>query len=231
MKNKEKLIIKQLAEEDRPREKLLMKGIQTLSNAELIATLIRTGNKNETAIELAQRILSYTDNNLGKLSKLSVKDFTDTFEGIGEAKAIAIISALELGRRRRKEENPVKQIRSSNDIYHFIYPYLVDLPHEELWVILLTPSNYVINLSKISQGGVSGTLVDVKIILKRAIQHLASRIIVCHNHPSNQVNPSAGDDYLTEKIKDAAQLMDICLLDHLIIGEKTYYSYADKGKL
>lgn len=231
MKKKEKLIIKQLAEEDRPREKLVLKGLQSLSNAELIATLIRTGNKNETAIELAQRILSYADNNLGKLGKLSVKDLTGTFEGIGEAKAIAIISALELGRRRKKEENPVKHIRSSNDIYHLIYPYLVDLSHEELWVILLTPSNYVINLSKISQGGVSGTLVDVKIILKQALQHLASRIIVCHNHPSNQLNPSAADDELTEKIKKAAQLMDICLLDHLIVGEKTYYSYADKGKL
>lgn len=231
MEKKEKLIIKQLAEEDRPREKLLLKGIHTLSNAELIATLIRTGNKNETAIELAQRILSYTDNSLNKLSKLTVKDFTDTFDGIGEAKAIAIISALELGRRRKGEETENKYLNSSEEIYHLIYPRVADLSHEEFWVILLTPSNRVIHLSKVSQGGVSGTLVDVKLVLKPALQHLASHLIVCHNHPSNHLRPSRSDDQLTLKIKEAALLLDIRLIDHVIVGENGYYSYADEEKL
>lgn len=229
---KEKLTIADLAAEDRPREKALMQGIRALSTAELIAILIGSGNRSETAVELSQRVLNSAENNLNRLSKYSVSDLVSSFNGIGEAKAISIIAALELGRRRKVEEIFERQrITCSNDIFQIFYPLLVDLPHEEFWILLLNVQNRIINRIRISQGGVSTTYVDVRLILKPAIEHLASRMILCHNHPSGNKNPSEDDNELTSKLCRAADLMNIKILDHLIVCENRYYSYADEGKL
>lgn len=232
MKEREKLIITDWALEDRPREKLMMKGLQTLSNAELIAILIGSGNKRETAVDLAHRILKSVNGNLGVLGKMSVLDLVSGFEGIGEAKAISIIAALELGRRRKSQEvQIIKQIRCSSDLYHFFFANMVDLAHEEFWAVLLNQSNRIVDTIKISQGGISSTFVDVRLVIKPAVERLASAIALCHNHPSGNLFPSAADDELTKKIKNAAGLFDIRLLDHLILHEEGYYSYADEGRL
>lgn len=225
------LTIKGWAEEDRPREKLLSKGRHVLSDAELIAILIGSGSRNETAVELAKRILSQHGNNLNELAKLSVNDLIK-FKGIGEAKAISIVSALELG-RRRKETETVKRnkITSSKDIFHFFLPLFIDLPHEEFHVLLLNRSNSVIRKEFISRGGVSGTVVDPKIIFKIALEHLASSIILCHNHPSGNLRPSGPDISLTKKLKEAGTLLEIPILDHIIISDTGYYSFADEGMM
>lgn len=226
---KGKLNIKSWAEEDRPREKLTLKGKNTLSNAELIAILIGSGNKNESAVELSKKILSSINNDLNKLGKLSITDLTK-FNGIGEAKAISIISALELGRRRKKAEVEKKiSIKSSNDAYHVISGVLSDLPHEEFWVIYLNKKNEVLKKENISKGGIDGTIADTKIIFKHAIEHLASAIILCHNHPSGNLKPSSADIKLTKKLKETGVMLDTPVLDHLIIGEKDYFSFADEG--
>lgn len=231
MENSGKLSIKKWAKADRPREKLLEKGKQALSDAELIAILLGSGTKELTAVELAQKILHHTGNDLNKLGKLSIKELMQ-HKGIGEAKAISIAAALELGRRRKETESQQKVIiKTSNDAYEYIAPFLSDLPHEEFWVIYLSRNNSVIYHSKIGQGGVSATIADIRIILKIAIEHLASGIIICHNHPSGNNNPSETDILLTQKIKDAAKLMDINLLDHIILTDNSYYSFADKSKL
>lgn len=225
------LNIKSWAEEDRPREKLLLKGRNALSDAELIATLISSGNKNETAVELSKKILSSIDNDLNKLAKLSITDLQQ-FNGIGEAKAISIVAALELGRRRKDVlEKKKNAIKSSKNAFNEIKDVLSDLPHEEFWVLYVNRKNEVIKKENISKGGVSGTIADSKIIFKQAINQLASAIILCHNHPSGNLNPSKADIMLTKKMKEIGHLMEIPVLDHLIVGEKSYFSFADEGIL
>ncbi|MFN4235601.1 MAG: RadC family protein [Bacteroidia bacterium] len=229
MKNNTKLSIKNWAEDDRPREKLLQKGRHALSDAELIAILIGSGSKNLSAVELAQKILHHSGNDLNKLGKLSIKDLMQ-HKGIGEAKAITIAAALELGRRRKESENSnTKIIKSSKDAYNFIAPFLKDLSHEEFWAIYLSRNNSILYFNKIGQGGLSATVADIRIILKTAIEHLASNIIICHNHPSGNKNPSKADIELTQKLKQAAGLMDINLIDHIIFTDNSYYSFAEES--
>lgn len=231
MNDFEKLSIKDWAEEDRPREKMMQKGAGALTDAELMAILIGSGNRKETAVELSRRILQSTDNNLNQLGKYHLADLT-RFSGIGEAKAITILAALELGRRRKLAEAVQRdQIEGSHSVYAIFHPILADIPHEEFWVLLLNQSNRVITRVKISQGGVAATVVDVKLILKSALMELAPAIILCHNHPSGNKLPSPQDDSLTEKIKRAAKEMDIRVLDHVIVCDGQYYSYADEGRL
>lgn len=227
-----KLSIREWAIEDRPREKMLLKGIASLTDAELLAILIGSGNQVETAVQLSQRILNTVENNLNALGKLSAKELIAGFKGIGEAKAITICAALELGKRRRYCE-PARRItlQTSHDAYALFHPILCDLPYEELWVALTNRSNKVIGKTKISQGGVSETSADLRIILKTAINGLATGILLCHNHPSGNVQPSLQDDTLTQRLQNAAKLMDITLLDHLILSDNAYFSYADEGRL
>lgn len=223
--------IKSWAEEDRPREKLIDKGRHVLTEAELIAILIGSGSKNETAVELAKRILLSVNNNLNELGKLTVNDLMK-FKGIGEAKAIGIIAALELGRRRKETEVLKKEkISSSKDAFELFRISMLDLPHEEFWLLLLNRSNTVIKKELISRGGIAGTVVDSKIIFKTAIENYASSIIICHNHPSGNSKPSEQDIKLTKSIKEISKLMEIPLLDHLIIADSDYYSFADEGVL
>ncbi len=224
-----KTSIKQWAKDDRPREKLRDKGRSILTDAELIAILIRSGNSKDSAVELARQILNFTNNSLNELGKLTVNDLMK-FNGIGEAKAISIVAALELGRRRR-EENPLEKqkITSSKDVYEHFYAHVADLPHEEFWVMLLNRANKVIDKILISRGGVSGTVADTKVIFKVAVERLASSIILCHNHPSGNLKPSNADLKLTNKLKEAGKIMDVPILDHLIISDTGYYSFADEG--
>lgn len=226
-----KLTIKSWAEEDRPREKLLLKGRAALSDAELIALLIGSGSRNASAVELSREILAGVENKLGELARLSVKDLMK-YQGIGEAKAISIAAALELGRRRRSEEGiRKKKIKSSKDVYEVLGPRLEDLGHEEFWILLLNRANIVIGRHEISKGGVSGTVADSKIIFKLAIENLSSAIILCHNHPSGNLKPSEADLNTTEKLKKAGLIMDIPVLDHVIITSAGYCSLADEGLL
>ena len=225
------LKIKDWAVEDRPREKLLKKGISSLSDAEIIAILIGSGTRNESAVDLSKKILKSANNNLNELGKLGISDLIK-MKGIGEAKAITILAALELGRRRKISEIiNKKKITQSKDIFEFFQPLIGDLPHEEFWILLLNRSNRIIEKYKISQGGISGTVIDVKIILKNAIEKLASSIILCHNHPSGNREPSSADDSITQKLKKGAELLDIQVLDHIIVADTNYFSYADESKI
>ena len=227
-----KLSIKEWAEDDRPREKVLQKGVSALSNAELLAILISSGNNEESAIQLSQRILNSVNNNLYGLGRLSLKDLVTNFKGIGVAKGVTILAALELGKRRAATDPLVRDVvRSSKDVYDALYPILSDLPHEELWALFLNRSNRVIDKQKLSQGGISETTFDMKILLKIAVNALASGIVLCHNHPSGNLRPSQADDQLTRRVSQAVKLLDIQLFDHLIIAENRYYSYSDEGKL
>lgn len=227
----EKLNIKAWAEEDRPREKLISKGKGVLSDAELIAILIGSGSRNETAVELSKRILSSIGNDLNKLGKLSVSDLKQ-FKGIGEAKAISIVAALELGRRRKDTDGEQKKsINSSKDAYNSVVDVLSDLPHEEFWVLYLNRKNSIIKRNNISKGGIAGTVTDAKIIFKEAINLLASSIILCHNHPSGNLRPSQADIQLTKKLKETGLIMDVPVIDHIIVGEGKHYSFADEGLL
>ncbi|MCB9187188.1 MAG: DNA repair protein RadC [Flavobacteriales bacterium] len=221
--------IRAWAEDDRPREKLLLKGKSTLSDAELIAILIGSGNTDETAVDLSKRILQSLNNSLTELGKLSVKDLMQ-FKGIGEAKAISIIAALELG-RRRKDTEPEKRVRitDSRSAFEIVYPHLGDLNYEEFWVIFLNRANAVIGKQNVSKGGVSGTVVDPKVVFKMAVQFPASGIILAHNHPSGNLKPSQADHELTRKLKEAGKALDIPVLDHLIIGDRDYFSFVDEG--
>lgn len=229
--HEENFNIKSWAEEDRPREKLILKGRNALSDAELIAILIGSGSRKETAVQLSKKILSSINNDLNKLGKLTISDLTK-FNGIGEAKAISIIAALELGRRRKDAESEKKEIiKSSNDAYTIMLNVLSDLPHEEFWVVYLNRKNEVLKKENISKGGINGTVADVKIIFKHAIEQLASSIVLFHNHPSGSLTPSNEDIKLTKKIKETGVLMDTAVIDHIIIGEKKYYSFADEGIL
>ena len=227
----QRLNIKAWAEEDRPREKLTLKGRNALSDAELIAILIGSGNREESAVELSKKILAHINNDLNKLGKLSINDLTK-FKGIGEAKAISIIAALELGRRRKDTAKEKRVAITSSEIaYQEIEGVISDLPHEEFWVIYLNRKNEILKKENISKGGITGTIADTKIIFKHAIEQLASGIILCHNHPSGSVNPSQADIDLTKKLKEIGTLMSTPVLDHIIVGEKNYFSFADNSLL
>jgi DNA repair protein RadC len=220
--------IKNWSQDDQPREKLRDKGKLTLSDAELVAILIGSGNRNESAVDLCKRILASVDNNLNALGKVSLKHLME-FNGIGEAKAITITAALELG-RRRKFEDAVKQekITSSRDVYDIMQPVLGELSHEEFWVIYLNNSNKVLQKQQLSKGGITGTLVDVRLVLKQALEVGATALILCHNHPSGTLKASEADKKITQKLKTAGLTLDIKVLDHIIITEKAYFSFADE---
>jgi DNA repair protein RadC len=219
------------AVEDRPREKMIQYGTSSLSDAELLGILISSGTREKSAVDLGRELLAKANNNLNTLGKLSIAEIT-VIHGIGNARAVTIAAALELGRRRKLAETPdVTQIKCSKDVADIFQPLLADLPHEEFWILFLNRSNRVINRMKLSQGGVSGTVTDVRMIMKKAVEFLASGIIVCHNHPSGNLNPSESDSKITQKIKEAGNLLDIQLLDHIIISDKDYYSFADNGVL
>ena len=225
------ITIKNWNESDRPREKLLLKGKRSLSDAELVAILIGSGNRNETAVELSKKILIFCNNNLNELEQMSISQLVK-FKGIGEAKAIAILTGLELGRRSRLE-NAIKRdkITSSKDVFELMQPMIGELPHEEFWIIYLNNSNKVIDKLQLSKGGITGTLVDTRLVLKQALQVGAVAIIMAHNHPSGTLKPSQADKDITQKLKLAAQSLDIRVLDHLIITESAYFSFADEALL
>ena len=232
MKNSTKLSVKDWSPDDQPREKLLSKGVHALSDTELLAIILGSGSRTESVVELAQRILSSAGNNINQLGKISVKQFISEFKGVGEAKAVSIVAALELGRRRKSEGVLFReQVRSSSDIYHYFYPLLIDLSYEEFWAIYLNRANKIIGKLKISQGGVSDTNADPRLIFKEAINLLASGIILCHNHPSGNRKPSPQDNAITQKIKQGAEILGMHLLDHVIICGETYFSYTDEGKI
>jgi len=225
----QKLSIKDWALEDRPREKLVAKGLQGLSDAELIAILISSGNKEETAVELSKRILKSAGNNLNTIGKFNLNDL-QKFKGIGEAKAITIVAALELGRRRKLSEIIQKKvIRTSKDVFELFHPILADLPHEEFWVVFLNNSSKIIDKFKTSQGGLAATVIDVRLIMKAAIEKLASSIILCHNHPSGNLKPGKSDIEITKKLREAGKILDIKVLDHIIITDEKYFSFGDEG--
>ena len=223
--------IKKWSEDDRPREKLLLKGKNALSHAELIAILINSGNKEESAVALSKRILASVALNLTELGKLSVNDLMK-FKGIGEAKSISIIAALELGRRRRGEEAiEKKQVTSSSSVFELMQPIIGELSHEEFCIVYLNNSNKVLKKTQLSKGGILGALVDVRLVLKAALQIGAVGLILTHNHPSGSLKPSQADKKITQKLKIASETIDIKVLDHLIITEKAYFSFADENLL
>ena len=223
--------IKNWADDDKPREKLLSKGRAALSDAELIAILIGSGTKTKSAVELAKEILAENENSLLQLGKQSVKQLMQ-FKGIGEAKAISIVAALELSRRRRGQEQPSKpKVSSSKDDFEYVFPFLSDLNHEQFWVLLISQSNHIIGKKQISSGGVTGTVADAKLIFKAALEASVPNIILCHNHPSGNLRPSQADISLTKKIYEGGKNLDILVLDHIIIGGQGFYSFADEGML
>jgi DNA repair protein RadC len=223
--------IKNWSQGDQPREKLLYKGKATLSDAELVAILIGSGNRGESAVALCKRILASVDNNLSALSKLSIKQLM-AFKGIGEAKAITIVAALELGLRKRSESALEKnKITSSASVFELMQPIIGELQHEEFWIMYLNNSNKVIQKSQLSKGGITGTLVDVRLVLKNALEVGATGLVLAHNHPSGTLKPSEADKQITNKLKIAAESLDIKILDHLIITEKAYFSFADETLL
>lgn len=217
------------SEDDKPREKLMLKGKSVLSDAELIAILIGSGSRNESAVDLSKKILASVDNNPNALGKVSISQLMN-FKGIGEAKAISIIAALELGRRRRAEEVvELKKVTSSKVIFEIMQPIIGELPHEEFWIIYLNNSNKVISKSQLSKGGITGTLVDIRIVFKTALEMGATALILCHNHPSGTLIPSDADKQITRKLKLAGDSLEIKVLDHLIVTETSYFSFADEG--
>jgi len=230
MSDQNTLTIKHWAEDDKPREKLLLKGRQTLSDAELLAILIGSGTKNLSAVELSKLILKEAaGQSLNTLSKLTVKELTK-FKGIGEAKAITIVAAMELARRRKDTADDEKPfIQTSKSAFELLYPYLGDLPHEEFFILLVNRANRVLKIERVGMGGVTGTVADLRIMFKSAIEHLATGIILAHNHPSGQLRPSDADIQLTKNVKEAGKILTIDLLDHIIIGNKKYFSFADEG--
>lgn len=222
--------ISQLAEEDRPREKLLLKGKSALSDAELLAILLGSGTKSLSAVDLAKHILTSVNHDLSQLAKMSVADLKK-FKGIGEAKAITIVSALELGRRRKLINDLPKRskISSSADVYHLMKPELMDEPIEHFYILLLNRSNHVIKKVLISKGGTSGTVADPKIIFKHALDSLANSIILVHNHPSGNLKPSEQDCRLTKKLKEVGDNLEVSVLDHIIFTDVAYFSFSDEG--
>ena len=227
----EKLTITQWAEEDRPREKMMLHGVSALSNAELLAILIGSGNTEDSAVELMRKVLNDYRNNLNELGKASIDELC-RYKGIGPAKAITILAASELGKRRKEEaieERPA--ILSSRDVYQCLHPLMCDLPTEECWVLLLNQANKLIDKVKVSTGGLSATAVDVRCILREALMKRASAIALCHNHPSGSIRPSREDDLLTKQVAQAAECMNIRLVDHVILTDGAFYSYADEGRI
>jgi DNA repair protein RadC len=228
---KSNLSIKSWAEEDRPREKLMIQGRQSLTDAELVAILIASGNDTDSAVELSKKILNSVGENLNELGKLSINDLKK-FKGIGEAKAITIIAALELGRRRQATEAVVRdKIMSSRQAYEIFQPHLADLAYESFYVLYLNRSNKLIWKERMSTGGIAGTVVDTRMILRTAIEKLASGIFIAHNHPSGNLKPSEADVKITQTLQSACNLLDMKLLDHLIIGDKDYFSFHDEGMM
>lgn len=231
MKTTSNFSIKNWAEDDKPREKLMQKGKQSLSDAELVAILIGSGSRNESAVVLSKRILASVNHNLNSLGKLSLQQLME-FKGIGEAKAISIAAALELGRRRREENiGDVKKITSSRETFLLMQPLIGDLAYEEFWVLYLNNSNVVLQKSQLSKGGITETTVDIRLIFKIALEQNATGIILTHNHPSGKLQPSDSDFAITQQIKIAAQQLSIKLLDHIIVTEHNYYSFADENLL
>lgn len=229
--DKAKLSINQWAEEDRPREKMLSKGIDALSDAELLAILIGSGNTEETAVELMRRMLDSCGNHLHELSKWDFAEFS-RFKGIGQAKATTIMAALELGKRRKDTEVHVRpRVRTSIDVYRIFHPLLCDLPNEEVWILLLNTANTVIDKVRISTGGIDGAHADVRTMLRHALLKRATGMALCHNHPSGNSQPSTPDRQLTESVRRAAETMNIRLIDHVIVCDGHYYSFADEGLL
>ncbi|WP_347219941.1 DNA repair protein RadC [Chryseobacterium sp.] len=223
--------LKLLAEDDRPREKFLQKGKNSLSDSELLAIIMGSGNREESVVELARKILTSVNNNWHQLSLLSVKDLMK-FKGIGEAKAISIITALEIGRRRAVQEIPEKSvIGNSYDAYSILKNQLSDLRTEEFWAIFLNSSNKVLYTSQLTQGGISQSIVDVRVLFKTALEHFSTGIIIAHNHPSGSLKPSKEDINITQKIKEAGKILSIQLLDHIIITQNSYFSFSDAGLL
>ena len=231
MEEQNSFSIKHWSEDDKPREKLMLKGKGVLSDAELIAILIGSGSRNESAVQLSKRIIASVNHNLNALGKLSLKQLME-FKGIGEAKAITIQAALELGRRRRAEEAvELTRITSSKVVFDIMHPIIGELNHEEFWILYLNNSNKVTYKGQLSKGGMTATIVDTRLVYKMAIEQNATGIILVHNHPSGALNPSDADIQMTKKIKKAGETLDIQVLDHLIITEKNYYSFLDEGIL
>ena len=227
-----RLSIKSWALEDRPREKMIQKGISSLTDAELLAILIGSGTDKASAVDLGKSILSDHNNSLHELGKSTVSSLKGRYHGIGEARAITIVAALELGRRRKLSDALGRpKITGSRDVFEIMQPLIGDLPHEEFWILFLNRANKIIMPFKVSQGGIAGTIIDVRIVMKAAIENLASSIILAHNHPSGSLSPSDSDLEITKKIKAAGVVMDIPVLDHLIVTSSAYYSFADEGKL
>ena len=223
--------IKFLAEDDRPREKFMLKGKNALSDSELLAIIMRNGSREETAVELARSILNSVDNNWHNLSKLMIQDLMK-FKGVGEVKAIEISTALEIGRRRAAQETPEKEkISESADIFRVLHPFLSDLQTEEFWAIFLNQKNKILHKTRLTSGGISQSLVDIRILFKMALEHFSVGIIIAHNHPSGSVKPSQEDLNITKKINEAAKIMNIALLDHVIIAQNSYFSFADEDLL
>ena len=219
------------SEDDKPREKLMLKGKSALSDAELIAILIGSGSRNESAVDLSKRILASVDNNLNALGKLTIQQLMN-FKGIGEAKAISIMAAMELGRRRRAEEAiELKKITSSKTIFELMQPIIGELPHEEFWVLYLNNGNKVLSKSQQGKGGITGTIIDVRLVFKAALELGATALILCHNHPSGNLKPSEADKQITKKLKEAGKHLDIQVLDHVIVTENGYFSFADEDIL
>ena len=226
-----RLTIKEWSVQDRPREKYAKNGAVALSNAELIAILLRTGNESESAVELAKRLLSSSDNSLNTLSGKTLRELSE-IKGIGQAKAISLLTAFELGRRIRSEKVELSpHIQNSMDVVNLMQAKIAHLDHEEFWVIYLNNANYILKTVQISKGGISSTEVDTRIVMQEAVILKATQIILCHNHPSGSVKPSRADMTLTEKISKAAKIMDIALVDHIIIHREKYYSFAEEGRL
>lgn len=231
MENIQRLSIHQWAETDRPREKMLAMGAEALSDAELLAILIGSGNREENAVELMRRVMAACHNDLNILAKWEVPDFS-RFKGLGSAKSVAVMAALELGRRRKKAPPTQKEkITCSRDVYEMFSPLLADIPHEEFWTLLLSQSGSVIDKNRISMGGIDGTYADVRMILREAILKRATQMMVIHNHPSGNPRPSNQDIQLTNNIHAAAKTMNIRMLDHIIVCEGKYYSFADEGRI
>lgn len=227
-----KLNINEWAVEDRPREKMMLHGVGALSDAELLAILIGSGNREETAVELMRRILASCHNDLNELGKMGLEELC-TFKGIGDAKAVAILAASELGKRRASAERSRERttITSSKDIYSYFHPLLCDLSVEECWVLLLNQALKVIDRVRVSTGGLAGTAVDIRLVLREALIRRAPAIALCHNHPSGNTCPSNEDNRLTERLAKSAAVMDIRLIDHLVLTDGAYYSYADEGRI
>ena len=229
--SEEKLNINQWAEEDRPREKLMRLGAGALTNAELMAILIGSGSPKESAVDLMKRILNDCQNNLNQLGKMSIRELQQ-YKGMGPAKAISILAACELGKRRQLEKvQERKDLGSPQDIYDYMRPMMQDLDTEEAWILLMNQNYKLIKAERLSHGGITETLVDVRVIVKEALLNNATIVALCHNHPSNQTKPSSDDDRLTERVKKACELMRIYLLDHIIVTDGGYYSYREKGRI